>query len=57
MDHRFLEHIYQQWAHGMSNATARWMDFVTLAARQVGVAQDDMLIELKKYSWFKWGDQ
>ena len=57
MDQRLLEHIYQQWAHGMSNASIRWMDFVGLAARQMGVAQDDMLRELQKYSWFKWGDQ
>ena len=57
MDHRFLEHIYQQWAHGMSNASARWMDFVVLAARQMGVAQDDIMLELQKYSWFQWGDK
>ena len=57
MDQRFLEHIYQQWAHGMGNASARWMDFVALASRQMGVAQDDMLRELQKYSWFKWGDK
>lgn len=49
--------MYQQWAHGMSNATARWMDFAAMAAKQTGIAQKDMINELQKYSWFEWGDQ
>ena len=57
MDQQFLQHIYQQWAHGMSNASVRWLDFVGLAARQMGVAHDDMMRELQKYSWFHWEDK
>ena len=57
MDQRFLEHIYQQWAHGMSNASARWIEFVELAARQTGQSQDAVMRELQKHSWFHWGDQ
>ena len=57
MDQRFLEHIYQQWAHGMSNASARWIEFVELAARQTGQSQDAVMRELQKHSWFQWGEQ
>ena len=57
MDQRFLEHIYQQWAHGMSNAGARWIEFVELAARQTGQSQDAVMRELQKHSWFLWGEQ
>ena len=57
MDQRILFTMYQQWAHGMSNATARWMDFAAMAAKQTGIAQKDMINELQKYSWFEWGDQ
>lgn len=57
MNQRFLEHIYQQWAHGMSDASARWIEFVELAAQQTNSTRDDVMRELQKYSWFKWGDQ
>ena len=56
-DLRFLQTIYQQWAHGQSNAQARWLDFVELASRQTGVAQDQLMRELQKCYWFKWGEQ
>ena len=57
MDQRYLEHIYQQWSHGMSNASDRWIEFIELAARQTGSAQDEVMRELQKYSWFKWGEK
>jgi hypothetical protein len=57
MDQRFLQTMYQQWAHGMSNAGARWLDFVEMAARQTGSQQDAVMRELQKHSWFRWGDQ
>ena len=57
MDQRFLQTMYQQWAHGMSNASARWLDFVEMAARQTGCQQDAVMRELQKHSWFQWGDR
>ena len=55
-DLRFLQTIYQQWAHGI-DAQARWLDFVELAARQSGVTADVIMQELQKCYWFKWGDR
>ena len=57
MDIRFLQTMYQQWSDGQSNAQSRWLDFVELASRQTGVAQDQLMRELQKCYWFKWGEQ
>ena len=48
--------MYQQWIAGQSNYAQRWLTFVELAARQSGVAVNDMTEALTKCSWFKRGD-
>jgi hypothetical protein len=57
MDHRFLQTIYQQWADGQTNAQARWLDFVEMAAKINGTTADVVMKELQKCHWFKWGDR
>lgn len=56
MDMRFLQTMYQQWAHGQSNASARYIDFIEMASKQMGIAQDQLMRELQKCYWFKRGD-
>lgn len=56
MDIRFLQTMYQQWSDGQSNATARYIDFLEMASKQIGVAQDQLMRELQKCYWFKRGD-
>lgn len=56
MDQRFLQTMYQQWAHGI-NASARWLDFVEMAAKQTGSSQDVVMRELQKCSWFQWEEK
>ena len=56
IDLRFLQIIYQQWAQGQSNAAYRYIDFIEMASKQTGVAQDQLMRELQKCYWFKWGD-
>lgn len=53
VDLRFLQKMYQQWSDGQSHLAARWMDFVDLASRHTGVAQDQLLRELQKCYWFQ----
>ena len=55
MDIRFLQSMYQQWAHGQ-DAAARYIDFIEMASKQTGIAQDQLMRELQKCSWFKRGD-
>ena len=52
MDRRFLEHMYQQWSHGMNDYAHHWLDFVELVARVNGTTADQVMNELQKYSWF-----
>jgi len=56
MDMRFLQTMYQQWAHGQSNAAVRYIDFLELASKQTGHAQDQLMRELQKCYWFKRGE-
>jgi len=53
-DLRFLQTIYEQWSCGQSNVAARWLDFVELASKQTGQAQDEIVRQLQKTYWFKW---
>jgi hypothetical protein len=53
MDFRFLQTMYQQWAHGQSHATERWLDFIEMASKQTGCSQDALMRELQKTYWFK----
>jgi hypothetical protein len=53
-DLRFLQTIYEQWACGQSNVALRWLDFVELASKQTGQAQDEIVRQLQKTHWFKW---
>ena len=56
MDIRFLQTMYQQWSDGQSNATARYIDFLEMASKQTGIAQDQLMRELQKCLWFKRGE-
>lgn len=52
-----LQKMYQQWCDGQSGSQHRWYAFVEMAARHNSTTPELMLEELKKYRWFKWGDQ
>ena len=54
MNSQFLQKIYQQWCDGQSDSTARWLDFVRLAASHNSTTVEKMAEELKKYRWFNW---
>lgn len=54
-DLRFLKTIYEQWACGQ-NAQARWLDFVEMASRMTNTPRDQLMRELQKCYWFKWGE-
>ena len=56
IDLRFLQIMYQQWEQGQSNAAYRYIDFIEMASKQTGVAQDQLMRELQKCYWFRWGD-
>ena len=53
MDTRFLQSMYQQWAHGQDDAPARYIEFIEMASRQISVPQDQLMRELQKCYWFK----
>jgi hypothetical protein len=56
-DNLFLKSMYQQWCNGNSECFRRWYDFVDMAAKHNCISAELMLEELKKYSWFYWGDK
>jgi hypothetical protein len=56
MDMQFLQTMYQQWCQGNDNAAFRYIDFIEMASKQMGVAQDQLMRELQKCYWFKRGD-
>jgi len=56
VDLRFLQMMYQQWSDGQTNIASRWIDFIELASRHTGLAQDQLMRELQKCYWFKQGD-
>lgn len=56
IDLRFLETMYQQWYQGNEDAAFRYIDFLEMASKQTGIAQDQLMRELQKCLWFKWGD-
>jgi hypothetical protein len=56
IDIRFLEAMYQQWCQGNEDAMYRYVDFIEMASRQMGVAQDQLMRELQKCYWFKQGE-
>jgi len=53
VDLRFLQMMYQQWSDGQTNIASRWIDFIELASRSTGLAQDQLMRELQKCYWFK----
>ena len=53
VDLRLLQIMYQQWSDGQTNIAVRWMDFIELASRSTGLAQDQLMRELQKCYWFK----
>ena len=55
-DLRFLQTIYEQWAHGQP-AAARWLDFVEMASKLTSTPQDQLMRELQKCYWFKREEQ
>jgi hypothetical protein len=54
MDMRFLQSIYQQWCQGQTNAAFRYIDFLEMASKQMGIAQDQLMRELQKCYWFEY---
>lgn len=56
IDRRFLEHIYQQWSHGMNDYAHHWIEFVEMAAKTTGTSADQIMKELQKCTWFIKGD-
>jgi hypothetical protein len=56
MDMRFLQSMYQQWCQGTEDSAFRYIDFIEMASKQTGVAQDQLMRELQKCYWFKQGD-
>jgi len=56
IDIRFLQMMYQQWCQGVEDAAFRYVDFLEMASKQTGVAQDQLMRELQKCYWFKRGD-
>jgi hypothetical protein len=56
MDTRLLQTMYQQWCQGKEDAAIRYIDFIEMASKQLGVAQDQLMRELQKCYWFKRGE-
>ena len=52
IDIRFLQTMYQQWCQGNADAAFRYIDFIEMASKQTGVAQDQLMRELQKCYWF-----
>jgi hypothetical protein len=57
MDIRFLQIMYQQWCQGNEGAAFRYIDFIEMASKQTGIAQDQLMQELQKCYWFERGDK
>ena len=55
MDLKFIQHVYNQWAHG-HNAAARWWEFIEMISRMNKVNTQDLAKELEKCAWFKRGE-
>ena len=56
VDLRLLQSMYQQWCQGNENAAFRYLDFIEMASKQMSIAQDQLMRELQKCSWFIKGD-
>ena len=57
MDIKFLQSMYQQWSQGNENAAFRYIDFIEMASKQTGIAQDQLMRELQKCYWFRREEQ
>lgn len=52
IDPAYLRHMYQQWQQGITEYAQFHQRFVEMVARNHKVNQDELLEQLKQYSWF-----
>lgn len=56
MFERDLQHMYQQWQQGNTDATHGWMVFVDMVCKVNQISQHQLIEQLEKYKWFKKSD-